>query len=70
MSTRLTGGEREGGDGENREEDKKFLYHEITLSGAPTSSFMSQFTPQEGRSGGERRSLVVVMFRGRGGGTA
>lgn len=50
---------------ENKEEDKKFLYHKITLSSSDVIFYVPIYAPGR-REGGGRGCLLVVFRRGWG----
>lgn len=54
--------ERTGeGDEENKEEDKKFLYHKITLSSSDVIFYVPIYA--SGRKGRWRTGYLLVVFR-------
>jgi len=54
------------GDRENREEDKKFLYHKITLSSSDVIFYVPIYASR--RAGRQRAVYSLVVFREGGGG--
>lgn len=52
------------GDGENREGDKKFLYHKITLSSSDVIFYVPIYASGRGRDGGGRCTLLSCFVKG------